>query len=392
MKISISIAFILAGVLLVEGARIKLHKVRKTIRQSLKEVGSSEYLEELNKQASLKYAANGPVEPLLNYLDAQYYGDITLGTPPQSFKVVFDTGSSNLWVPSSHCPFYYVACLLHSKYHADKSSTYVANGKPYSIRYGSGSCEGYLSQDSLAIAGITVKNQVFGEATKVPGVAFIAAKFDGLLGMGYKEISVDQVMPPFYNMVSQNLVESPIFAFWLNRNANESAGGEISIGYMDPAHYSGDVTYTEVTEKGYWQFKMDKVEVNGEPMFCQEGCQAIADTGTSLIAGPTSEIKKLNEMIGATPIVGGEYTIDCAKIPSLPELDFYIGGKKFTLKGSDYVLKVSAAGQTECISGFLGLDVPPPRGPLWILGDVFIGPYYTVFDLGNDRVGFAKAK
>ena len=45
-------------------------------------------------------------------------------------------------------------------------------------------------------------------------------------------------------------------------------------------------------------------------------------------------------MIGATPIVGGEYTIDCDKIPSLPELDFYIAGRKFTLKGSDYVLKV----------------------------------------------------
>ncbi|XP_078405239.1 cathepsin D [Cetorhinus maximus] len=375
--------------------RIPLRKFRSIRRTFTDSANSIEEL--LAGDQYFKYNlgfphSNEPTpETLKNYLDAQYYGEIDIGTPPQKFTVVFDTGSSNLWVPSIHCSLTDIACLLHHKYNSAKSSTYVKNGTEFAIQYGSGSLSGYLSQDTVTIGDIKIQNQLFGEAIKQPGVTFIAAKFDGILGMAYPHISVDGVVPVFDNIMRQKLVQRNVFSFYLNRNPDTQPGGELMLGGTDPKYYTGDFYYLNVTRQAYWQVQMDKVAVGDTLTLCEGGCSAIVDTGTSLITGPAQEVAALQKSIGAIPLAQGEYKVDCDKVASLPPINFILGGRTFSLTGEQYILKETQAGMTLCLSGFIALDIPPPAGPLWILGDVFIGQYYTEFDRDNNRVGFATA-
>ena len=243
--------------------------------------------------------------PIIDFQDAQYYGPISIGTPPQKFNVVFDTGSSNLWVPSINCALLNIACKIHNKYDSSKSSTYTKNGTKFAIQYGSGALSGIVSQDTVTLGDVTVKDVLFAEALKEPGVAFVAAHFDGILGFGYPEISVNGMNPFFQAAVASGAIKEAKFAFSLAKDATASSGGELTLGGVDSAKYSGDFTYTPITIKGYWQFAASAVSVGGASF---EGeIKAIADTGTSLLAIPSDSFKSLLPKLGdaVTPLAHG---------------------------------------------------------------------------------------
>lgn len=331
----------------------------------------------------LKYnlKAEGPVV-IEDYQNSQYYGEITLGTPGQKFNVIFDTGSSDLWVAGSDCD---KSCGRHAEFNAAKSSTYQANGTKFDIMYGSGPVSGYESVDVLNTGSINVKNQIFAEVTNAEGLglAYKIGKFDGILGLAFPSISVNHVPTVFENMASQGLVDKNLFSFYLGTESGQK--GELLLGGIDDNLYTGDIQYVPLTSETYWEYKLDGLKVDGTTYGA--GDKAIMDSGTSILTGPSDVVSKLAESMGAKKINKSEYMVDCSA-PNLPTFTYTLNGNDYTLEPTDYLIPDGDL----CLLGMMGLDVPRPNGPLWIMGDVFMRKYYTVFDVENQQVGIALAK
>merc|ERR1711907_25863 len=280
----------------------------------------------------------------------------------------------------------------HKYYDHSKSSTYVANGTVFNIQYGSGPVSGVYSADTISIGGIDITDYTFAEADNVKGLgpAYSVGHFDGICGMGLDDISVDGVETPLRALVNSGKLDEPVFAFYLGSGG---ADGELTIGGVNSAHYTGDFHYVPVVEMipgktGYWEIVLDDVQVNGASISSAK--RGVVDSGTSLMVVPTNEIKAIADAVGAKrlsiiPPLNKEYTIDCSA--DAPSIDFQIDGKTYSLTKEDYSLD---QGSGQCLFAFMGQDIPAPVGPLIIMGDVFMRAHYCKFDVGQKRAGFAQ--
>lgn len=323
-------------------------------------------------------------EVVKDYSNAQYYASVKIGTPAQEFNVIYDTGSSNLWVPETgcvHCGYRFIN--KKNKYDKDTSSTFVEDGSAFSIQYGSGAVSGVYEVETVTLAeDIIVTGQKFASIHDAGGMgfAYTMSKFDGILGLGFDSISVGGAETVFHNAIEQGVVDEHVFAFYLGDNAD----GELTFGGYDSDKFEGDeLTWVSLSEATYWRIEMDGVKIGS---FSTGPTDAIVDSGTSLITGPSKDIKEIASAVGAKSTITGQFTIDCDKVEKIPDITWTIDGKDYTVSGPKLVIQTSGM----CLFAMMGMDFPKP-GPQWILGDVFMREYYTVFDYDNKKLGFAKA-
>jgi len=354
----------------------------------LKKIGDREFvagiLAKAAKGQKLSYRTTEGGSIVINdYENSQYYGEIALGTPEQKFNVIFDTGSSDLWVASSKCDD---TCGRHAKYDSSKSSTYTANGTSFDIMYGSGPVSGFQSVDKMNMGQLIVNGQEFAEVTDAGGLgaAYKLGKFDGILGMAFPVLSVNKVPTAFSNLYTQGLIDENVFAFYLGNSRSDR--GELTLGGLNPDHYTGDITWVPLLAATYWEIAMKDVLVGGVSYADTSASymKAIVDTGTSIMTGPSAQVKQIANALGAKEIIEGEYFMKC---DATENIEFVIDGNTYTLTPADYLIPDGDL----CLLGLMALDISAPTGPLWILGDVFIRKYYSVFDVANQRVGLALA-
>lgn len=330
--------------------------------------------------------------------ESEYYGQVGVGSPQQTFSVVFDTGSGNLLLPSTEC--HDDACKSHKRFDAGVSATAMQVAfaeKPsqpveqdgtrdiVTITFGTGDISGVYVRDNICLgpgAGLCCQAN-FVASTEESDEPFSLVPFDGILGLSLPQLAEGPSFSIMDRLMESDLLDRNLFAVFFGNDNEES---EISFGSFNQHHMSTELLWVPVTEQGYWQVRMDGIALaQRRTHFCashQGGCQAAVDTGTSLLAGPTDVVEALMEKLGVAT--------DCSNLDDLPSIGFIIGNTSLNLEPQDYVSRGSD-GQS-CSLGLMAIDVPPPKGPLFILGDPFLRKYYTVYDRARVRVGFALAR
>uniref|UniRef100_A0A7I4YJX8 Peptidase A1 domain-containing protein n=1 Tax=Haemonchus contortus TaxID=6289 RepID=A0A7I4YJX8_HAECO len=325
----------------------------------------------------------GSSEILYNYLDMQYYGSIQIGAPPQIFTVIFDTGSSNLWVPCANCLETADFCQTHSKFNCKESLTCIQEHRPFNLTYGIGSAKGPRYSDTVCID--TNPNHCFRQefvcAQRVHEMD--GTKPDGILGMAWPSLSQGSITTPLQHLFANKMAcPQAVFAFWLNRNSIE--GGELTLCGTDPSRYQDPIIWVPLISESYWSVLLGGIFIraeSGDTLQITGNFSASIDSGTSFIVGPSENIQKILDFIGVMELE----VIDCSAVPSYPTVFFKLGGYEFKLEGQHYILEQSHG---KCYLAFQ--KNPSKDDGSWTFGDAFMSNFYTVFDYANKSVGFAK--
>jgi len=342
------------------------------------------------------------VQELTNFMNTQYTGDFVIGG--QHMAGIFDTGSFELLLRSTKC----AACKHPTPpYDSSKSPTFEKNGSTVQHVFGSGPCISESGYDDVQVGNMVAKHQHIWEITQHKIPVLDQAKFAAIVGIGphfapgnsEKTLLMNYGVDEF-SMCLERGSGNPGHLTWGSPPASKKAA-MVSVPVEGKLHWAAKMTSIGFDKKAtsFLDSRKQKV-VSVNP--CENGCAAIIDSGTSLIAAPTSALMQLSEQVG--PIHE-----DCSNLHELPMLKFTMGDKHFELPPHAYVMRIQGAVMQAnniwdvlffkpqlkkvnmCIPAFMQIDMNSQMGPVWIMGMPFFRYYHTSFDRTNKQMHFGSA-
>ncbi|GMS86160.1 hypothetical protein PENTCL1PPCAC_8335, partial [Pristionchus entomophagus] len=385
------------------------------------------------KTAPQKNAQAVHQQPLKAYSDSIYVGEIKIGTPPQTFYVLIDTGSTDLWVVGTackkeseeNCKGQPSSGYAKHRFNGDASSTF-SNASYISLHLDCdlSGCdpdhilEAWVVYDVLDLSGLKFATQGFGVTDVVP-LTYGLQPIDGVLGLGWPAKSAlehpDPValpkgfVPPLWNMLDQ--LDQPIFTVFMSRNQEQlnatsaMEGGRVTFGGFDGDNCESQINYVPInvyeytycnmtnsnactheyrTDYEYWQIKMDDFAI-GNWQAHRTYSQVFIDTATPYIGCPPDELNAILTRTGASfDSMYHLYTLPCKG--SKPDMVFKIGGIDYRVPAFEYVLDYGLP-DGKCVLAMQGSN----DKQTWYLGGPFLRQFCTVHDIGKKRIGFARS-
>lgn len=374
-----------------------------------------------------------PVTTRLSSLMSQYVGPIGVGTrmecetcKPQEESqvwVVFDTGSTNIWVSSDLCAEGPCASKERHRYNHLQSLTYREPDEPLTlaVKFGTGEVSGPHAVDHFRIGPFAVFNQTFAMIEKQKGAVFEEVPFEGILGLAFPSMSANRVAPFFDTVISENTLEHNEFAFYFSKH--HRAGNALLWGGVDPAFYRNKIEYFPVTDPYYWSIDLHSFSIGDSILLGSKGAavrnqvdgasllessflksnsatkpergpKAIVDTGTTYFTAEGSMFEQVTQLLPNAPCKDITHKSHPPIVYKLTNIAGQVSDFRFT--HNEYMTQRSDGEDAECELAFMKIDIPKQHGPGMVLGEVFLRSYFAVFDRGNGdihraKVGFAPA-
>ncbi|KAI8638395.1 aspartic peptidase domain-containing protein [Parasitella parasitica] len=340
------------------------------------------------------------VDVPLENVDLAYLIDIHIGTPPQLFTLLLDTGSSSTWVPIQGCGRY-CGYPKHSLVPSN-SSTFNTDNMVFSIRYGEGFSRGYYAKDTVTINHVAVPQVNFAVSDYNDGDLTMDGA-DGIFALGPDNLSIynnpgQKVIPTFVTtMFEEGIIDNNVFSVYFqpvthNVREQKRINGEIVFGGVQERHIVGNVSYVSTTTqeefKDYWAVDIDAISVGNYTKMYEKKIAGMVDTGSTLVFLPREIISRVFKGVkGLRRDFSGQYIVPC-QAPNLPVISITMNNTKFTITPENYLITggLLSYSKENC---YTYLQESPPFVDV-ILGYGFLQQYVSVYDNENKRIGFAE--